>query len=245
MKTNERKKHYSINKTIRALAVAASATPIIIALVTPALYLIGKAYYEGFLNHLGIHISMLTQDTPATLAYGIIAVLSGSMLALNITTSFLHEHWHYIFTTFLILTTSISLLNVAEKRLRRNLESIEFTTKLNPQTKHFLEITTTTGFWLFVPLYLVMLCTFAIILFLSPLIVPFFYLGEKQASKDIENGFYDRPLANVIGPHGVPNEYRIILCSENFCALYKDGEIVTASLSKITWATSEIKKIRD
>jgi hypothetical protein len=33
--------------------------------------------------------------------------------------------------------------------------------------------------------------------------------------------------------------YRIILCSEKFCALYRDGEVVTVPLATITWASSQ------
>lgn len=68
---------------------------------------------------------------------------------------------------------------------------------------------------------------------------PFVLAGQQAAASDLAKGFPNEPATVLTTPQGERAAYRIILCSEKFCALYRNGEVVTVPLATIAWASSQ------
>jgi len=64
--------------------------PITLALLTPLLYLNGKAFYEGYLTYLHLNTTMFPQDTADTMMSAVTAWLSASTYGLAGVTGFLN-----------------------------------------------------------------------------------------------------------------------------------------------------------
>ena len=220
----------------------AATVPITLALLTPLFYLNGKAFYEGYLSYLNLNTTMFPQDTAATMMSAVIAWLSATTGGLAGTSVFLNEYWPWALVTALSSALGFGTLNWWLKKTAKQPENKKFEGNLPPSLQAWLKDVTTIIVWLFVPTYGLFLLMLFVAIFILSTLLPFLHLGKQHAAEQLEKGFVNAPLILAIDPEGVSAEYRIVECSERFCALYRQGQMVTVPVSSINWAVSDIRK---
>lgn len=211
--------------------------PIILALSPPLFYLNGKAFHEGYLSYLNLNPTMYPIDSAATMLSAVIAWTSLIAEGLTTTVAFLGSYWLQALLAMLVLSILTGTLRWSAIKLEKpnkiaRVESSPALTKL-----WWKEVGLTLAWLSFIAYGFVLVMLFVVCLLLIA-IVPFFDIGKKYAAEKLEEGFVSAPRVWAVDPQGTENEYRVIECSDSFCALYRKNQIVTVPLPSITWAVS-------
>lgn len=205
-------------------------------------YLNGKAFYEGYLSYLNLNVSMFPQDASATMMSSVMAWFSATTGGLSGITNFLNQYWSWTLIVVLVTTLVIGTLKWGLKKLATKIEGKQFNNKLPPSIQSWLKDVATVGMLIYLPSYGIFLLMFLVAILLISTIIPFLHLGKEYAAEQLEKGFTNAPLVRAVDPDGATAEYRIVECSDRFCALYLQGQIVAVPLSSIHWAVSNIRE---
>ena len=73
------------------------------------------------------------------------------------------------------------------------------------------------------------------------LVAPFLHVGAATAADDFLQGFSSSPAVVATAPDGVLRSYRIMQCSDRFCALFSKEDVVTVPITSVVWATSKVE----
>lgn len=210
----------------------------LVAVGTPVCYLNGRAFHDGYLARLHLSPSMFPADAQSTFTDAALGWMNGAAVVLSAVSDALAAHWFLIIVLPTILITGLSAA------LHEAFHRLEAKRKASPENleekkpRRLLWTALTPVFTLFFGAYLmytVMACIGALLM-LS--IGPFAQIGARVANDDLNKGFPNAPVIELVAPHGESATYRIIQCADKFCALYRDRQIITIPISAVTWATS-------
>lgn len=98
--------------------------------------------------------------------------------------------------------------------------------------------------FIFIPCYAIFATMVALSIIIFLMVGPFFYVGEKSAADAFSKGFLSSPTVRIQGDTD-QNQYRLIFCSADFCALYLDGTTLAVKkelITKTEQATPKEKK---
>lgn len=208
------------------------------AILAPVCYLNGRAFHDGYLTRLHLEPSMFPLDTQGTFIEAAGAWMQGSSIVLRAFSEALAAHWFLalVLPTLLVLGLSVSFHYVVDS-------AQDLRTRIHKDPTHHARwkrlgsMCVPVGLMLFAvyALYTALTLIRAVLLLAMG---PFVLAGQQAAASDLVKGFPNEPATELTAPQGERAAYRIILCSEKFCALYRDGEVVTVPLVTITWASS-------
>lgn len=218
--------------------------PITLALLTPLLYLNGKAFYEGHLTYLHLNTTMFPQDTADTMMSAVTAWLSVSIYGLPGIERFLELNWKLALLIVISVSLGVGTLNWGLNKLALKLENVKLDESLPSSAKAWLtwlQDILNVSAWLFLPVYGFIVLTLIVTICLFFLLFPFLHLGKQHAANQLEKGFVTSPLVRIANPEGLADQYRVVECSARFCALYAEGQMITVPLSAITWAVSDLQ----
>jgi hypothetical protein len=222
-------RHFSIGKWVAAL----------IGIATPIVYLNGRAYHDGYLAYFHLDTSMFPIDVPSTFVLAARAWLEGATVVLTSTAQALKHHWFVIIVVPIVLVGTFSALAYGVgRRLQRSLEK-----KTDGGSRHLilppafrmaLGSVTTLIFGAYGLYTFFTIIGAALLLFVAP----FVGVGKAAAERDSKIGFSSSPSVELSDAHLSPSIYRIIECSDKFCALYSTDDIATVAISSVTLAIS-------
>ncbi|MBB6186667.1 hypothetical protein [Rhodanobacter sp. MP7CTX1] len=213
-----------------------------IAILTPVFYLNGVAFHEGYLGYFHLSSSMFPSDVPDTLTFAALAWMGGATRVFTAISDTFKMHWA---ATTLVPAISIVVLAVGAYYLRqlaerwRSSRSHQGTRSLSlhPAVK-------LAALWVFSAFFgAYMLYTLCLVIgaTLLLLVAPFLHVGAATAAEDFARGFPNAPAIVVTSPDGVLHSYRIMQCSDRFCALFSHEEVVTVPIGSVVWATSRVQ----
>jgi hypothetical protein len=203
------------------------------AVIAAAFYSQGRAYYEGYLDHLGISSSQFPLSTTDTYW----EALKGWVLLVGKGVPAIWEAYPLYLTTvwkpLLAVVGMLSVLWLADRlgwreRLRTFVRTKQVGAKL--KGSHLgLAILAMLAWMLSVPL-LLMAAMLVVALFIVALVVPFDSLGHLGAQQYCETAASRVPVAHFAGDDRTSgtadklSKARLLQCSSDFCALIRDGE---------------------
>jgi hypothetical protein len=206
--------------------------------IAAAFYSQGRAYYEGYLDYLGISSSQFPLST--TDAYW--EALMGWVLLVGKGVPAIWEAYPLYLATMwkplLAVIVMIWLLWFADRcgwreRLRASLQTRQVGAKL--KKRHLaLAILAMSAWMLSVPV-LLMGAMLIVALFIVALVVPFYSLGHTGAQQYCETAASRVPVAHFTGDERTAangeklSEARLLQCSSDFCALIREGEAFVIS----------------
>lgn len=211
--------------------------PVLLALSPPLFYLNGKAFHEGYLSYLNLNPTMFPLDSAATMLSAVIAWTSLTAVGLTTTVAFIGNYWPQALFTILALSILTGTLRWSAIKLDKQDKTARVESS-PARTKLWWKQVSLTFAGLLIIVYGLALAMLFIGCVLLIAISPFLDIGKKYAAEQLEKEFVSSPLVWAVDPQGTENEYRVIECSDNFCALYRKNEIVTVPLQSITWAVS-------
>jgi hypothetical protein len=208
------------------------------AILTPVCYLNGRAFHSGYLTRLHLEPSMFPLDTQGTFIEAAGAWMQGSSIVLRAFSEALAAHWFLALLLPIALVLGLSfILHVVVER------ALDLRTRIHQHPTHHARWKRVAS--MCVPVGLMLFAVYAIYTALTLIravlllaMGPFVLAGQQAAASDLAKGFPNEPATELTPPQGERAAYRIILCSEKFCALYRDGEVVTVPFATITWASS-------
>lgn len=215
-----------------------------VASAMPLLYLNGSAYHEGYLSQLGLVPSMFPLDTAGTLTHGVLAWYIGLAKGVTFIAEFEARSLWKVGLAFLFasLLTGTWLWLAQKKTVKENKPTPE--KKQQSDKSSFLQWASkvrNSAFYIFLTGYGFIVLSFSLTLMISALVIPFLNVGKSVATEELAKKFLRSPIAHMAMGSEAKRPYRIIQCSESFCALYTEGSIVTVPISKIEFATSSLK----
>jgi hypothetical protein len=208
-----------------------------VAVATPVFYLNGRAFHDGYLEHLHLVPSMFPADVQDTFICAARAWLEESNALLGTVAKAIRAHWGVVLLLPITLVTVLSA--TAHYVIYRAANSKLQAKKRFGIPKILRSILT--------PVLAVLFSAYTIYTFVAVIgallilsIAPFAQVGADIAAQDIARGFPESPVVEVTPPHSQTATYRIIECSDKFCGLYKSGQISITPISSIIWATADI-----
>ena len=215
-----------------------TAVSLFFVVMTPVIYIMGRAYHDGWYDYLHLDQSMFPLDTAGMLTEGGIALTQGFGVL---------SHWHggglvqWLVLLLIIIVGGViwAIFALVVKDLTNG-----GTKKKKDPDKH------TNSFfrWLLTSalprIALLALFGFTIYEFIAAVALvfitltqPFVSLGKYEAEKSAAVDFNHSPIVTVKSPQG-DLTFREIGCGPQFCALWKDKHASYASVSMITWGDS-------
>lgn len=215
-----------------------TAASLFFVVMTPVIYIMGRAYHDGWYDYLKLDQSMFPLDTAGMLTEGGVALTQGFGEL---------SHWfggglrQWLISLLIIIVGGVIWAIFA--MLIKDLRSDGAKTKKNPD-KHknsFFRWLVTSA----LPrIALLALFGFTIYEFIAAtalvfltLTQPFVALGKYEAEKSAAVEFNRSPIVTVKLPQG-DVKFREIGCGPQFCALWKDKHASYAPVSMITWGDS-------
>lgn len=216
-----------------------------LAIAAPIFYLNGRAYHDGYLSYLKLESSMFplqATDVVGASAVAWFRVIS-NLFAEGL--NGLGKNWLLYLILFVGLTFIFGITHHLTSKPSKK-EPAE--TKPRSNSEHsFFKSLRTTAFAIFLVVYSIFTCLFAITAILALFISPFHAVGAQVAQEHLEKEFSDSPTIRLKAPKYHPQEvnegqyldFRLIQCSTNFCALYRAGRTFTVPVKTIDWAISD------
>lgn len=209
-------------------------TSLFFVVMTPVIYLAGRAYHDGWYAALNLNQGMFPLDTAGMLIEGAIAFGSGFGKLSTACIGLALHHW----LVLLIVTLGGGLIWAAIASLSKRLDEDRATRKKADSAKE------TGKHWLFkvaIPRMLLLALAvsvfyefvFAMTLGFALLTQPFVVLGKDEAKAAAAKGFEKSPMVTVRSPKG-DVQRREIGCGPQFCALWGDGHASYAPVSAIS-----------
>jgi hypothetical protein len=201
--------------------------------IVAAFYSQGRAYYEGYLDYLGISTSQFPLST--TDAYW--EALMGWVVLVSKGVPAIWEAYPRYLAAIWMLLLAVILMNLPlwladryglRERCRASLQAAQIGARL--KKRHFgFAILAMTVWILSVPV-LLMGAMFIVALFIVVLVVPFYSLGHTGAQQYCETAASRVPVAHFAGEERpaangeTSSEVRLLQCSSDFCALIREGK---------------------
>lgn len=215
-----------------------TAASLFFVVMTPVIYIMGRAYHDGWYAYLNLDQSMFPLDTAGMLTEGGMALTQGvGVLS--------HGHggglgqWLVLLLIIIVGGVIWAIFALIVKDLTN-----DGTKKKKDPDKH------TNSFfqWLLTSalprIALLALFGFTIYEFIAAVALvfitltqPFVFLGKYEAGKSAAVDFNHSPVVTVKSPQG-DAKFREIGCGPQFCALWKDKHASYAPISAITWGDS-------
>lgn len=213
-----------------------------IAILTPVFYLNGTAFHQGYLGYFHLSSSMFPSDVPQTLTFAALAWMGGAARIFTAISDTLRMHWAAI---TLLPATSVAALAVGVYYLRRFAERRRASRphqRNRPLSFHpAAKLAALSIIRLFFGAYALYTLCLLIGVTLLLLVAPFLHVGAATAADDYQRGFSDAPAVVVTAPDGTLHSYRILQCSDRFCALFSHENVVTVPIASVVWATSKVE----
>lgn len=238
--------------------------PTILALVTAAFFLNGRAFRMGYLGHFNLNTTMFDDDISSLVTISVRAWLEvivhllvriaphsviGWMVVALVLVVPIVLGWGVRCWARCTITSRrkrrrqikkvwweriFSVLNQVFGYIRRNIFL-----RRPPRWLSFLRrLVWGVGFLG----YFANLALALVALIMLSLVMPFERVGSEVAASDQAKHFADEPSVTLKGPDGLVTSYKVILCASRFCALYSDAAIVTVPVSALTWGVSRAKE---
>ncbi len=214
---------------------------ILMAVATPFFYLNGKAYHDGYISYFNLDSSMFSLDVSATFVASLMGWMNVSVLSVAGIMKFVGSNLLLVGVGYVVSVAGFGALNyLLKKYQKKNIRGSEGR-DAKRSGPYFFDELFKASLLFFVPGYVV----FALMLFIACAIlisvVPFVHVGQLEAAKDLQKEFASSPVVRVADYRGSVGEYRLMLCSVSFCALYRQGEVVTIPQSAINMAVSDVR----
>lgn len=214
-----------------------TAISLFFVIMTPVMYLAGRAYHDGYYNALQLDQSMFPLDNAGTLTEGAIALGMGFGKLATALIEVIGHHWLVMLSIVvsggLVWAGFASLFRrMDEERAGRKKKTVEgkksawswFLKSALPR----VAVIALAGFALY---EFIIGLTLVYVLLTQPFIV----LGKMEAQSEMDNDFARFATVKVKTPAG-DESLREISCGPQFCALWKDKHASYAPVSTITWA---------
>lgn len=214
--------------------------PVFLGVVTPIFYLNGKAFHEGYLGYLNLEASMFPIDTSSTLTYAVSAWLYATIAGMKVINDFLGENWLYAGGLFLVSVFMFGLASFLVKKYSKKIEGARRESKIGPGSVKLGDEVARWVVLLFIPGYALFCLMLIIALLILCAIGPFVSVGGERAAEDLKKEFSNSPQVKVLDRKGVAGDYRVVLCSSQFCALYSQGKVISVPLATIDFAVSDV-----
>ncbi|WP_156428947.1 hypothetical protein [Pseudomonas oryzihabitans] len=227
------------NKGGRSVLDVSAAVTLLLAVATAISYLNGRAYHDGYLSYLNLSSSMFPLQGSDAAVLSAVAWINAIVGYLNGLERWPLSDWLKLAgfsIVFIILVGTIVYFGKKseEKELKKN---------NGPKKTSWLKTVAKSGLMFFSSIYVIFFLLLMFAMLLAFLISPFLEVGRDQAREDLKGKFKDSPVIFLKDPKGATDqEYKIIECSAVFCALYKDGDVVTVPIAKVEWAVSKPDK---
>ena len=212
-----------------------TAASFFFVVMTPVIYIMGRAYHDGWYAYLNLDQGMFPLDTPGMLAEGFVALADGLGRLLKGDGELLH-HWFLL----LLVVVAGGFVWALFAHLNQLLDE-DRPGRKKDQAKQKVTFTRWLMWSAFPRVALLAIFGFAIyeliaataLVFLS-LTQPLVALGKYEASQAAANDFKTAPVVTLKSPQG-DVKLREIGCGPQFCALWGDKHASYAPVSAVSW----------
>lgn len=211
------------------------------AIGTISMYLVARSYHDGYLYGLGLAPSMfplLPGDVSVSAA---IAIFRSILFVFANVLGAGTWGWIKAIVIVLLFIAGWGVLNFLESRASKGARSVSGWLRkalgwlVHPVALHW----TKPALGAVAVFYLVFCSLAGVMAIIFVLIWPFFIVGSDAALEEIKTGFRTSPLVKLKNPAGVEEEFRLVLCSAQFCAFFSEGKVVAAPMSEMKWVVSK------
>lgn len=223
--------------TRRGNLAAKYSLQLVFALTLASFYLIGEIFRDGYLTYFHLEPSMFPISVQSTYIESVWALSSGLELLLDAINQAIRTHGLKILLVWLVLSVPLGIaFFLMEVRNRR---SAPAAIKQNGE-RHWVR---RVGRALLRSGSLVALSGVATItlivglaMFLIMLIAPFTKAGARVAAQDAAKGFSDQPMVALQAPDGTVQDFRVMECAGDYCALFRQGQAYAVRKDEVNWA---------
>lgn len=213
---------------------ALTALSLFFVIMTPVIYIMGRAYHEGMYNYLHLDQSMFPLDTAGMLTEGGVALTDGAASVSKGPAGW----WQWLALVLLIVVGGLiwALFALLAKDLKRDpAPRKEEPTAAKKNGNHWLMTSVLPRMALLaifgIGIYEVIASAALVFIGLTQ---PFSKLGYEKARTLADDDFKSVPVVSVQSPRGV-GMFREIGCGPQFCALWKDKHASFVPVSQVMW----------
>lgn len=210
---------------------------LVFALTLASFYLIGEVFRDGYLTYFHLEPSMFPINVQSTYIESVWALGSELELLLDTINQAIRTHGLQILLVWLVLSVPLGIaFFLMEMPNRRSASTAIKQNGERHWVKRVGRALLRSGSVVALSGVATITSIVGLAMFLITLIAPFTKAGARVAAQDAAKGFPDKPMVALQAPDGTMQDFRVMECSDDYCALFRGGRAFAVRKNEVDWA---------